>query len=452
MPLYAGDVSEYTAHHVDLRLTLTRGTGPAYALTVSIGAASAATGEFVIPVRPWEVDAVTSRYVIKLGASATRDPGDPARDIGGRLFEALFTGASASVYAEAVERAKRQESGLSLRIVTDDPVLLSLPWELLYDRNLRQDFLALAAGGSVVRELPTPALRLGPAAKVPPLKVLLLTADPAGRLETDRDIRVFKGLGNRVQLRVVRDVTRERLLKALAAEPVDIIHFAGAGVTESAGRQRLVLLGDRPAESSGVVSAEEVLGALERQPHARLVVFNAYRTDAFAAEIARVVPVVIGVRGDMNALAGALFAEGFYGTLLQGAPVAGAVANGRAQVDFAQPGFLDWAGPVAFVQVSGALVARTAEAPAAEGQPSEGRHGKPPGALPPQARLHDPRAREEAEFLRQQIAMDTENLAAVEAQWGRVIEKLPDIVREQQADLTARITAARRRLAELESR
>lgn len=84
-----------------------------------------------------------------------------AKQAGGRLFEAVFSGAVGECMRRSVDHAEGVHAALRIRLrLAGVPELAGLPWELLYDRS-DDWFLALSGGTPVVRYVQLPA-RTGP--------------------------------------------------------------------------------------------------------------------------------------------------------------------------------------------------------------------------------------------------------------------------------------------------
>ena len=109
---------------------------------------------FAMPFKPREIEQALSaglRQSIQRSGLAG-DTLDPVKDLGARLFTALFDSRLQRMYSEALARADGASRGLRLRLVITCEELASLPWEFLFDVSGRQDFISLFVRSPVVRQ------------------------------------------------------------------------------------------------------------------------------------------------------------------------------------------------------------------------------------------------------------------------------------------------------------
>ena len=160
-------------------------------------------------------------------------------EIGKRLYKAVFE----SVNVVEVVQAWRLQPHVArqISIISDIPGVLSLPWELLHDER---GFLALRTRNpvSIIRRLPQRILSEFSTPFEPPLRVLLVTARPAGTGFLDprgvaRELldevqgQIEKGT---VELEFLRPPTLAALRNRLkdTTRPVHLLHFDGHGIFE----------------------------------------------------------------------------------------------------------------------------------------------------------------------------------------------------------------------------
>src|SRR4051794_38033825 len=140
-------------------------------------------------------------------------------------------------YAEAVDDGLGQ---CELRLVSDDPAFLSIPWELLY--ALSEGFLGQQLSG-VIRQPLDQTPRPAPLSPDSPIRVLLVTPRPYGAHDfTLRTIaralpRALRDAWPRLQIEVLRAPTFPELQRKLHEHPgaFHIVHIDGHAV--SAARQ-----------------------------------------------------------------------------------------------------------------------------------------------------------------------------------------------------------------------
>ncbi|MCB1037255.1 MAG: CHAT domain-containing protein, partial [Acidobacteria bacterium] len=165
-----------------------------------------------------------------------------ARDVGTRLFEALFPGRIADTFRRslaALEGAGRvgRASGLRLRIgvhnlTTYRPEVHALPWELLHDPE-SGEFLARGSRTLVVRYQDAGRVNIEPRAKRV-LRVLAVVPEPTDQPLFDRQealsmLREAVRGEAEIQVRELPVRTLEALRERLTDDPCDVLHFFGHG-------------------------------------------------------------------------------------------------------------------------------------------------------------------------------------------------------------------------------
>lgn len=124
-------------------------------------------------------DLELENLLLKLGRFTARTrrvdsaPVAAAKQAGGRLFDAVFSGPVGECLRRSLDRA--QDAGATLRIrlrLSDCPDLADLPWELLYDRS-EDWFLALSGSTPVVRYIHLP-VQPRPVRAELPLRILVI--------------------------------------------------------------------------------------------------------------------------------------------------------------------------------------------------------------------------------------------------------------------------------------
>ncbi|MGY1636876.1 CHAT domain-containing protein [Geodermatophilus sp. SYSU D00742] len=316
---------------------------------------------FAVPDEDLTLDAPTSyfsdqRAIKRSSSGAVRDR---AVEIGQLLFHDLFAGVLRALY----ERTAAPGHGVRIRVSSHDLAAFALPWELLYDDAVRQDFIALGTDSAVVRTfLPVPERELTPATM--PLRVLAVTADPTGSLGAEQDVDVLRGLAadrSHVSVDVLPRATWSRLRERLReGPPFEVLHFAGTGTPAGerhGAPQMLALEPGTDGEDTARTVAAELLGAeLARLPDLRLAYLSACHTDQVAATLSRSVPAVVGVRGEITVPGCTAFAEAFYSAAVDGRPVDVAVWSARRELESRLPGRREWAATTLYVTGGGALV------------------------------------------------------------------------------------------------
>jgi hypothetical protein len=312
----------------ELRICLRRASPPRD--DVLVGVMSSAGEVDWQPFRPRVDRAQVDAALATAGSiwrSETLTGLDPGREVGMQLFEAVFGGRNTRLYHREANAALNAGASLRLRIVTDDLPTAKLPWELLFDSMVRQDFVVLCRGWSVVREqMAEMPLALRPAEE---LNVLAVTSTHAGDLRRE--------LPN---LTVIQDGTPDDAVRAIAQDGYDVVHFDGPPVDGS---------GERGLYRGAVARAEQLAQRLSPARRPQLVFVNAADSAEFACVVARHVPAAIGFQGAVPHSAYRSFARVVYRDVLDGLSLDAAVANGRRALDVEHPGSRDWAMPVLYL-------------------------------------------------------------------------------------------------------
>ena len=211
------------------------------------------------------------------GRAGTRrvaaDPqSEAALELGGGLFEAVFTSDIRLAWARSIDKVRDARRGLRLRLrLTEAPAMAVLPWELLYDRR-QNSFIAQSERTPVVRYLEV--------ADTPrtldvdgPLRILVVVASPTDLPELDVEDewnRVNAALADRVSQGTVQlDRLEQPTLQALATwirrHDVHVLHFVGYGEYDRQAEDGVLLL-LRPVRSprAGLVRRARPLPARPR--------------------------------------------------------------------------------------------------------------------------------------------------------------------------------------------
>lgn len=279
-----------------------------------------------------------------------------ARDLGGSLFNTIFSGEVLVSWRRYLDRAGKK--GVRLRLHLNSPDLWDWPWELLHDPRL--GFLASLPLTPVVRYIEMPA-NVQPLRVRPPIRVLAVSACPAGfsNLSIQEELtdleRALDKLreAERVELDRLEDATRETLSRALQENIYHVLHFIGHGTFDAGRGGGMVLLQDADGEEDAI-GAQELNVLLNAHPEIRLVVLNVCQgargggSDPFAglaqSLIRGGVPAVVAMRSAVSDRAAIDFSRSFYTALSRREPVDLAVSRGR-HVMFRQDS-TEWASPV----------------------------------------------------------------------------------------------------------
>lgn len=276
-------------------------------------------------------------------------PAASARDLGRRLFELLFAGPVLEAWRASLGAAG---GDLLLRLrLEDDPRLLKVPWELLFDPR-QGAFIATEKRFVRALDLPVEARPLGGPA---PLRILVVLSCPPGVafLDSRQEWAVLQeALGGKVELRLVPPHLDE-VDRALRSGMWHVLHFVGHGGTNEDGGY-LILEGRR-----GDARAVDHLhvGTFLSHPSLRLVVLNACEaarpglSDAFSgvaqALVKRGVPAVVAMQQPISDEAAIAFSRSLYRALAAKATVGRALQEARK--DLFRDHEAEWTVPVLYL-------------------------------------------------------------------------------------------------------
>jgi tetratricopeptide (TPR) repeat protein len=256
----------------------------------------------------------------------------------------------------------------AVRLLSRNPRLLALPWELttIAGRTLVEDAEILreatpARGAAVPGQDPTPAP--APAVRHPaPLRVAIVSPRPDG----PADVPVYPALGpmlgtvlasgDAVDLTLVRPPTLASLTRVLETEgPFDVVHFDGHGRTTPTGDTDLVF---EAADGSDDPVPADAVGAVLSAGAPRVVLLNACRSAAAAATLCDRLPTarVVAMRYAVSTHLVEFLMSSLYPRLAAGSSLGAAVratcaepaAFWREHADQAVPTFVNltvWGGP-----------------------------------------------------------------------------------------------------------
>ena len=326
-----------------------------------------ATTEFVLPFTEIEVANFLSRIgqVRRTMRRVDAPELQAAKEFGGKLFGAIFSGEMIAQLRGSMEQASDKDHGLRIRLrLTDVPSLADLPWEFLYDAN-QNHFLTTSTETPVVRFLDLPQ-RIAPLRVALPLRVLVMIASPRNlkRLDTEGEwARLQESLGDLVsagQLVIERlpAATLDALRLRARGAPFHVFHFIGHGGFDEAAQDGVLQFEDESGMSYPVRG--EMLGMqLHDHRSLRLAVLNACegarssRQDPFSGVaqslLQQRVPAVIAMQFEISDAAAKVFALEFYRAVAEGNPVDAAVCESRKAL-FKEEFGQEWATPVLYMR------------------------------------------------------------------------------------------------------
>ena len=326
-----------------------------------------ATTEFVLPFTEIEVANFLSRIgqVRRTMRRVDAPELQAAKEFGGKLFGAIFSGEMIAQLRGSMEQASDKDHGLRIRLrLTDVPSLADLPWEFLYDAN-QNHFLTTSTETPVVRFLDLPQ-RIAPLRVALPLRVLVMIASPRNlkRLDAEGEwARLQESLGDLLsagQLVIERlpAATLDALRLRARGAPFHVFHFIGHGGFDEAAQDGVLQFEDESGMSYPVRG--EMLGMqLHDHRSLRLAVLNACegarssRQDPFSGVaqslLQQRVPAVIAMQFEISDAAAKVFALEFYRAVAEGNPVDAAVCESRKAL-FKEEFGQEWATPVLYMR------------------------------------------------------------------------------------------------------
>jgi TonB family protein len=331
------------------------------------GPTGQAAADFVLPFTDVDVSNFLSRIgqVRRSMRRAEAPELHAAKDFGGKLFGALFTGELIAQLRGSVEQSLNNDRGLRIRLrLTDVPELADLPWEFLYD-SAQNHFLTTSTETPLVRFLDLPQ-RIAPVRATLPLRVLVVIASPKNlkRLDAEGEWQRLQDAladllrGGHIVLERLPSATIDALRLRARGAPFHIFHFIGHGGFDIVAEDGVLQFEDENGMSYPVRG--EMLGMqLHDHRSLRLAVLNACegarssRQDPFSGVaqslLQQRVPAVIAMQFEISDAAAKVFAREFYCAIAEGNPVDAAVCESRKALfneEFGQ----EWATPVLYMR------------------------------------------------------------------------------------------------------
>ena len=201
----------------------------------------AGDGQSVTFTRPF-TDLELENFVLKVGRFRARTrrvepaPVAAAKQFGGKLFDAVFTGTVGECLRRSLDRAQEEQAALRIRLrLSDCSELADLPWELLYDRS-DDWFLALSDCTPVVRYVQLPVQPRAVPVTLP-LRVLVIRSKPPDYPQLDLEAewaQVAAALSELTDAGALAFTelaapTLGELRRALLRDTFHVLHYMGHG-------------------------------------------------------------------------------------------------------------------------------------------------------------------------------------------------------------------------------
>jgi hypothetical protein len=367
-------MSDLTYQDFDLLLD---GQAGAYRARLLDSPAGQAVGQFGAVFSPQELD--------DFFGSAGRLDADLAQQLGGRLFEAVFSGEIYACLSASLNQVRSAGQGLRLRL-RRTAELHGWPWEYLYNRRLDR-FLSLAVETPVVRylELPQPP----PALEVSlPLRILVCISSPEGlpALDTEAEWARLQGAlaelerGGLVQVKRMESAALPSLQQRLRRSETHIFHFIGHGDFDEQSQDGQLFF-EGPGKVAQPVNGQFLGTLLHNHRSLRLAVLNACegartgRTNPFAGVahslVQQGIPAVIAMQAAISDNSAIALAQSFYAALADGYPVDAALGEARTTL-FGLTSQAEWGLPVYFTRAPEGYIFHLPDRPTRPEQQAEG--------------------------------------------------------------------------------
>jgi hypothetical protein len=328
--------------------------------------AGQATVDFQLPFSDVELENCllklgrTTRLVRRIESSEMTT----AKMFGAALFNAVFAGDVRACLRSAADEAKRENTGVRLRIRLADPALADLPWEFLYNPAVNR-FLALSIQSPLVRYMELPEV-IQPIAVTPPIRVLVMISSPTDYPTLDVEAewkRLNESLADLVAAGTIAverldGATLGGLQRKLRRSQYHIFHFIGHGEFDQTLQEGVLLL-ERENKRGHRVGSQYLGMLLHDHESLRVAILNACegarssRQDPFAGSaqslVQQGIPAVIAMQFEIADDVASTFAHEFYGALADRYPIDAAVTEARKAI-FASGREIEWATPVLYLR------------------------------------------------------------------------------------------------------
>ena len=242
----------------------------------------------------------------------------------------MFAGDVRACLRSAADEAKRENTGVRLRMRLADPALADLPWEFLYNPAVNR-FLALSIQSPLVRYMDLPEV-IQPIAVTPPIRVLVMISSPTDYPTLDVEAewkRLNESLADLIAAGTIAverldGATLGGLQRKLRRSQYHIFHFIGHGEFDQTLQEGVLLL-ERENKRGHRVGSQYLGMLLHDHESLRVAILNACegarssRQDPFAGSaqslVQQGIPAVIAMQFEIADDVASTFAHEFYGAL-----------------------------------------------------------------------------------------------------------------------------------------
>jgi hypothetical protein len=286
------------------------------------------------------------------------------QEFGRALFEALLIGGVRTRYEMSLDKARRQNKGLRLKLRVEPPELTGLPWEFLYDEG-QGEYLCLSSETPLVRyvDLQRPVEHLP---KSSPLRILGLVSSPLDLdpLEVEDEKRLVEeavkdlSANGLVELTWLEGQTWRDLQRAMRRGLWNIFHFIGHGDFDATNEEGRIAFCNESGRSH-LLNATHLARLLDDHHPLRLAFLNSCEGaqgsagDPFSSTAATLVrkgiPAVVAMQYEISDKAAIEFSRSFYESVADGLPVDAAMAEARTAVSMGSS--LEFGTPVLYMRM-----------------------------------------------------------------------------------------------------
>jgi AAA-like domain/CHAT domain len=343
-----------------------RRSGRRYVAHVVSSDAGEAEEVFTLPFTEVELENLILKLRPSTGNRSLSVNGETAaKDLGGRLYKAVFQGQVALLLASCIDRAQREQAKVRIKLrLTDAPDLASLPWEFLYDES-QERFLVLSRETALVRYLEQPR-PLAALTVTTPIRVLVMISSPRDcpplnvEAEWQKLLAAFGELPDGlVELKRLDRSSLIELDQQLSRQNYHIFHYIGHGVFDERAEESYLVLENEDG-SSFEIAGDKIGVHLHNHPSLRLVILNACEGARASAQnvysglaqglIRCGIPAVIGMQFEISDQAAIAFSSRFYDAIVRSQPVDAALDEARRAIHAAQNGGMEWGTPVLYLR------------------------------------------------------------------------------------------------------
>jgi hypothetical protein len=292
---------------------------------------------------------------------------DTAKEIGTRLFDALFAGAVGPTFFRSMNYAYQQRTRLRLRLrISEAPELLRLPWEYLYNAQ-RDEFIVLSGHTPFCRYVDL-MHQVRPLRVTGPMRTLVIISSPEGYPPVDANrewlsfldtIDVLGVDGRLIVERMVRPTLFE-LQRRLRSQSYHIIHYVGHTTFDAISQYGAIVLEDEQRRGRPV-NGSHLGSVLADHFSLRLAVFHSCSTWQVTPQepftniayslVRRGLPAAVVTPFEMTDRATLAFGFDFYSRIAAGEPVDVALASSRRAM-LSDIAGVEWGGPMLIMRVA----------------------------------------------------------------------------------------------------